>query len=288
MIFPNRKVYFGIAQNVDKRFAGHLRTAERGTRNYPVYNALRKYKGQVVCKTLCSGANVNIQALEIWAIAEFGTTDRRHGYNLALGGETSPMHNPEVAARVSQTKRNRYRSDPAYRAAITQSLQKLNSPEVRARILATIRTPEVRAAKSKKLRGRKRSEAQLVVMRARAADPAHRAKLSDSIRKAWANPVLRAEQSVRFKGRIISIEQRRQISATLMGHPGAGKGVPRPEISALISSLVWVTNGVESRRLPKSQPLPEGWWLGRKDAPTEAQLRGLAAGWSRKNKVDAA
>ena len=99
LLFPNGKRYFGISKNVASRFKGHLRAATKGVDQRPLYRAMRKNVGQVVHQTLCVGSEDYIADLEILAIARWNTTDRRYGYNLALGGNTSPMSSPGVAKR---------------------------------------------------------------------------------------------------------------------------------------------------------------------------------------------
>jgi len=237
LIFPNWKRYFGITANTaEARLKEHLKNAFKRKLMTPVYCAIRKY-GAPRLQCLVIGDRRYIQDLEIAAISHFKTTDRRYGYNVTLGGDVSPMHSKEVADRVSASKRQRFMDDPEYADRLRAQARAMSAPEIRARTNAAIRTPEVSAKKSKKMTGRNLSAAHLAKMAEIQRDPEYRAKLSRSVREAWSDPVLRAEQSARFRGRPISPAQRRQISASLMGHPGYGKGLTRaPEFGAKISA----------------------------------------------------
>ena len=104
--FPNGKRYIGMSTHgTQRRWKGHC-AAARGGLNRPVNEAIRKYGAEnVVVRTLVVGTLDYIKELEIKAIAAFQTTDRAHGYNLGLGGETAPTSNPEVAAKVRESMR---------------------------------------------------------------------------------------------------------------------------------------------------------------------------------------
>lgn len=65
--------------------------------------AIRKY-GTFEIKTLVVADIEYLKELEIKAIAAFGTLSP-NGYNIGLGGDTSPMLNPAIGAR---SKGNKY------------------------------------------------------------------------------------------------------------------------------------------------------------------------------------
>ena len=198
--------------------------------------------------------------LEIWSIAEFGTLDRRFGYNLAPGGNVSPMHNPEIAAKVSIAYQLRWIVDPAYR--------EMRRKQGEVAIAAAQSSPNTYSeitnqSRANKLVNRKISPERVAYIKERMNDPVHAAPIIAAMRKAWEDPELQAREHIRKKNQVVSQKQKDQISATLMGHPGAGKGIPRPEISELLKTLVWVTDGDRALRIPKGAPLPVGWWFGR-------------------------
>lgn len=223
--FPNGKRYIGItSQTVERRWKAHQRVALRRA-SYPVYAAIAKYGAENVEPIpLVVGDRDYIASLEVLAISKFRTQDRAFGYNLAPGGDLSPMHSADIAAKVSATKRARALSDPEYAALLQRQVAELHAPEVRARMFATIRTEAVSRAKSEKLTGYKHSAEARARMSEAQSNPNAREMRSAKSRAAWANPDLRAEQSARKKGQVVSAESRAKISASLMGHPGANKG----------------------------------------------------------------
>lgn len=234
LLFPNGKRYFGISCNSKRRFSDHVKRAKSGN-SFPVSCAIRKFgAANVKLIVICVGERDYIAELEIKTIAAYQATDRRNGYNLAPGGDLSPMHSPHVAAKVSATKRQRVKNDPEYRERLVRHIM---TPAFRQKAIQAIRAPEARAAKSRQVTGRKHSASFCEKVRQRMARPEVRAELSRKVRAAWSDPERRAQHGALFRGRPISTEQRAKISATLMGHPGAGKGVPRaPEVKAKISA----------------------------------------------------
>ena len=234
LMFPNGKQYAGISYDMLNRFEGHKRSAFKGV-EFPVYAAMRKYGYENVTPVLMVvGAKTYIKQLEIAYIAKFQLRDRQYGYNLTLGGDISMMHAPEVAAKVSATKRRQFVENPAMYTAFWAGRDR---PEVLARRLVTIRTPEVSAKKSTKLRGRKFTDDVRANMKVAQNRPGVKEARSIKVKETWSDPALRERQSQRFRGRAISQEQRDKISLTLMGHPGASKGEKRlPEVGAKISA----------------------------------------------------
>lgn len=105
LTFPNNKQYIGItSKSPAARFRGHTYHASRGAQS-PLLSAIRKYGAQsVVVSTLAIGHRDYIAELEVRAIAVLKTQQRKYGYNVADGGQLSPMHNAEVAAKVSKSK----------------------------------------------------------------------------------------------------------------------------------------------------------------------------------------
>lgn len=261
LLFPNGKRYFGISNDVQLRLKGHLKCANAGSR-LPIHCAIRKY-GAPLLQVLCVGSREYIAALEIAAIASFNTRDHTHGYNVTLGGDMSPMHTPVVAAKLSATLcalskcERRRRVMKAVRASFESAAH--------AKRLVSIRSPEVRAAKSAKLKGREVSAVTRKKLRTKWRNANYRARVSSAVRVAWQSSELRNAQSARFKGRKLTSEQYAKASETFFkkGHVGYGKGQKRPGIAALISSLRWITNGERGRRITVDTPIPEGWRHGK-------------------------
>lgn len=197
--FPNGKRYIGITSDISRRFREHKKLASAGS-PFPVHNAIRKYGEQnATIRALCAGHREFIADLEIKMIAVLGTQDRENGYNLTHGGDISPMHTPEVAAKVNATKKRNYETDPAFRLLLTNQALALTSPEMRTKINLGIRQPSVSAAKSAKLRGFKHSDEARRNMSAAQSNPELRKHKSEVGTVAWSDPILRKQQSERFK-----------------------------------------------------------------------------------------
>jgi len=101
LLFPNGKRYFGISYRPVKRFAEHLQVAENGNK-LPLYKAIRRYgAANVVMKVLVVGKLDYIRALETVAIAHFRSLKNQNGYNVSLGGDTSPAEIPGVREKIA-------------------------------------------------------------------------------------------------------------------------------------------------------------------------------------------
>jgi hypothetical protein len=145
LIFPNKKRYFGISKNAKKRFIEHTYSGLRGSSNFPVHRAIRKY-GHPILQILCVGRRDYIRELEVACINKFKTTDRRYGYNVSLGGESGPS--PEMAIKISRTKLEaNYTPPQEVRDQISASLREYFkdhpepiSPKHRAAINASLKT----------------------------------------------------------------------------------------------------------------------------------------------------
>lgn len=103
--FPNGKGYIGITtKTAEKRLIKHVAEARRNKHSIILFHkAIRKY-GIPNIATLAILENKELANAEIKAIIVYKTLVP-NGYNLAFGGQISPMHNPIVAAKVSATKK---------------------------------------------------------------------------------------------------------------------------------------------------------------------------------------
>lgn len=102
--FRNGKSYIGISRCASQRYKGHAKAAEKGS-SLILSRAWRKY-GPPKLKVLAVVENSDSLAIEQRAIAVFKTVNPL-GYNMTLGGETSPMEIPEIAARMAAKLRGR-------------------------------------------------------------------------------------------------------------------------------------------------------------------------------------
>jgi len=112
--FPNGKRYFGIAVDPKQRWTVHCSMARKGSTKQRVHSAIRKH-GQENCTfdVLVIGEDDYVRELERKAIAVFETRNPEIGYNLALGGEMSPVagigHTEASRAKMSISQKNRER-----------------------------------------------------------------------------------------------------------------------------------------------------------------------------------
>lgn len=202
--FPNGKRYYGITSEAKPkaRFVGHLKLARNGGRG-PLSCALRKFGGGSF-RTLVVGGKEYIKELEVLAIAKFRTTNRQFGYNVAIGGDISPMETKAARRRLSKYMKDRCASDPQFVANLIARLGP-NTPERKAKRVATYLAnldPEsIRVAarkRSKSMKGRKQSpehiqnRTQSRVANGKRWNEASRLKAGVSQRRRFAK--LRAEE----------------------------------------------------------------------------------------------
>lgn len=204
--FPNGKSYIGLsAVTAAARFYGHKRRAEQGSTKGILYNAWRKY-GEPTLVVLAIVENSELAATEIRAIAAFNTISP-NGYNLSFGGDTSPVLNKEVRAKIKVSMEARWKDpefqenrnlvskikqsssmkarwkDPEYRAKTLPSrIKQWKDPEYRNKLLSQRNDPKNRVANSERLK-------------ALWQDPEYRSK--QMAKKN--NPEYRAAQSARAK-----------------------------------------------------------------------------------------
>lgn len=106
--FPNNKVYIGItSMKPYQRFCGG-----KGYRGSCVYNAIQKYgwdniKHEILFDDL---TQEEAEKKEIELIALYNATDKRFGYNIALGGNTSPL-TEETKRKISEQHKGKKLSE---------------------------------------------------------------------------------------------------------------------------------------------------------------------------------
>ena len=134
--FPNGKKYLGITSNYDLRWNQQCRAAKRKQQDFPLYRAIRKFGEETVKRRLLLyGTLEYVREMEIKAIATYNTRVP-HGYNVAMGGQTSPSAAPEVLKKMSEGQL-RVWSNPEYRERMRlKAKQRVRSPEHCASISA--------------------------------------------------------------------------------------------------------------------------------------------------------
>lgn len=133
IIFPNGKSYIGISQNPALRWRQHQLNAKRGM-NLPVYRAMRKYGGDVGFEVLMWGDALFIAGIERATIDAFESRIPT-GYNVALGGETSPVegigHTAQSREKMSQARKGTGGSTDHMKKIAAIAASKRQSPEYR-------------------------------------------------------------------------------------------------------------------------------------------------------------
>lgn len=223
--FKNGKRYFGItSQTLAKRWGDHRKVIV--IRAYPLYSALTKHGLDVKIKTLVIGEREYIRNLEVLAIDRFQTRDRKFGYNLTRGGDISPMHIPEIAAKVSATKK---------RIGLTDNMRAVHAKRIGSK--ASRETIErLRASHLGKKwsdEQRRKSVGRVSSKKGTTASDEQKEK-NRQAKLAWFQIPGNKERHIMICRDIV---RREKLSNALMGHPGFGKGGSvSAEIRAKISS----------------------------------------------------
>lgn len=121
----NGKAYIGISKHgLWRRLSTHAQGCDCRGYTYALYAAFRKYGKEAFSAEVLARAETptELLAMERALIAEYGTYNKRHGYNETLGGQGT--------------------------------FGKFHSPETIAKIMAKAHSPESSASRSAKLKGR--------------------------------------------------------------------------------------------------------------------------------------
>lgn len=199
--FSNGKKYVGIESRDGTRWLQHCKDAER-EKGSVVSRAIRKY-GFRSCKFeyICRDVEPEwCKRIEIAMIALWKLQDREFGYNVSRGGDKTTLglkHPQSFCQKQVELKKLQYAKDPT----------------LAKRCTAACHTPEVHKKRGLAFKGRKLSTE-------------HRAKLSQSIKKAYAEG---RRSPIRIQW---TDEQRKQISDKLKmkhatGEVPSRKGIPR-------------------------------------------------------------
>lgn len=165
--FPNGKSYIGITtKTAAERLKTHGRDAprEKPGGGPALYRAWRKH-GAPTLTVLAIVDDAYLCETERRAIAVFGTLSPG-GYNLTVGGESSPAKHPEVRAKMSAAAKGRKKpprtAETRAKLSAAQRARAPASAETRAKMSAAQRarapaSAETRAKMSAVRRGRKAS-----------------------------------------------------------------------------------------------------------------------------------
>jgi len=191
--------YVGLTKRtMMQRWHGHVSCANKQTKGWSHFaNAIRKYGKDAFSHEVlevCHSLEEANAAEQRW-IRDLDVTNPEKGFNLAPGGDhrPHPFRNPW----------NR----PGYREKHANDIATCQTPEARAKMTATHRSPEFRA---------KRSE----ISKKFQSDPIYRARQSIIIQKTHSNPEVKAKLSAASRGRKskpVSEETRQKLRAAGFG-----------------------------------------------------------------------
>lgn len=90
----NNKIYIGKSSDIEKRWKEHIRLSksEHSRRKSPIHKAINKYgkenfRFEIIKECLFE----EMDALEIYYIKEYNSTNRKIGYNVTNGGDGGPI-----------------------------------------------------------------------------------------------------------------------------------------------------------------------------------------------------
>lgn len=150
LTFKSGKSYVGQTVNsLEKRMSRHRHGVKSGSL-LPVHCAWRVHGAPSVEILGTYDSPEELHAAEMAAIAKHGTL-APGGYNLGLGGETSPSKNPEVAAKIASKVRGQRREDTSVWKALASA--SWESPEYRQKVSEGLKaswTDDMRKATSER------------------------------------------------------------------------------------------------------------------------------------------
>jgi len=225
--FASSKSYVGITTwPIVVRFNGHASAALHGSK-CAVHNAWRKH-GVPKLTVLAVVEDRILSEIEQRAISVFGTLSPK-GYNLTSGGEfftMAPMARKKISrartgmkftkehcANISRVRKGRKQSKVSNaKRSVTMKARRMVRSKKEREYLSNfwkdnpdhpMKRPEIAAKMAASRLGRKQSAETIkrrsVSMRLAWSNPKLRAQQSRRSRKAWANPELRAQHSILMK-----------------------------------------------------------------------------------------
>ena len=224
-----------------KRWAAHLKNS-RTTRKGPLYASIRKHgEASFLFEVIETAPNKKVlDEREAFFIIKFNTISP-NGYNLTNGGSNG-KHVKETKEKLRALSKAAW-EDPEFRDKVSSTW---DDPEVRARRIAGIKAahkrPDVKAKHSQGIKDALAKpgvkERNALASSLRQSTPEAKARCSANSKEIWARPEVR----------------KKAIAGMRAAHAGSGGGY-------------CVTNGHRWRRIRKTEPIPIGWWLGKKFPP---------------------
>lgn len=188
--FPNGKSYIGITKStLDKRVSQHI-ASSRNPKQLINY-AIKKYGDNFHKRILVIGKLNYIKDLEIKSISRFNTISP-NGYNLSLGGDTSPTINPLVARKMALSLTGKKKSKE----------HALNISKGKIGYKASDETKKKLSLANKgKIPSKETLEKRSMALKGRVLSEEHRNKISESLKGKKASDEAKLKMSLAKKGK---------------------------------------------------------------------------------------
>lgn len=247
----NNKWYVGqSAVSIENRWNEYRRLQ---CYNQPkLLNALTKYGIDNFDKIIleeCSGDQKLLDEREDYWIRHYDSVE--NGYNCRYGGANGKM-GEEARLRVKQG---------CLRKVYTDELRKkLSEGGKKAKGKAKSEETKIRMRESQKARYESNPSVQEHIQRL--------AEYNKTINKGTVSKETRQKISNATKGKIVSEESKEKVSSALLEyykhneHNWSGKA-HTDESKAKMAMYIWITDGIQSKRHLRNEPVPDGYKQGR-------------------------
>ena len=279
----NGKIYYGKEQTkkLNKSYMGSGKIIKRAVNKYGKENFEKE-----ILFFLDNYKDMNDKEREI--IAEENAVADPNSYNMKEGGEGGwdyVNNDPKIQEKISKKKK-----EPEYRAKISKRMTgqwadeefKIQRSESIKNVCESSENREKQSERSKRMWASKEYQTK----HAEAVNtPEHKEKLSLSIKQHYIdNPDSRIKQSERIKEacKKPEVKKRKSEASKLMwqseeyqrkiskARKETGQSEEfRKKQSDLNKGKFWITDGINSKFIPGTDPIPNGWWKGREISSTK-------------------
>lgn len=250
LTFSSGKCYVGqTVRTMNLRLQQHRAAARRGS-DLPVHCAWRKHGEPKVDVLGEYETHEALHLAEIEAIASLVTL-APDGYNVGLGGETSPAVSPQVADKISQSAKGRKHTDTApWSEAVRKRWEDADARERMVNGARAAWTPERRAAaaerslaqwEKRRAEGWKVSEERKAKLRGRVFSEETRAKMSDSAKRRGAPKAAIAASAAASKGKKLGPYDAERIANVAAGVKAAWADPVKRERLMAARKAAWET-----------------------------------------------
>lgn len=131
----DEKVYIGQSVDVEYRICNHFSNLKWNRHdNEHMQRAYNKNPDAFSWELLCECTEEELDAKEIWFIAEYGCADPRRGYNRSYGGQQEHRATIETRRKMSESKKGKMFTEEHRRKIGQANSRRRLSPETREKI----------------------------------------------------------------------------------------------------------------------------------------------------------